>query len=105
VSAGTALDHRIIGDDGAFAAQDLADPGDEYPAVIPAVGDELRQFEEGRARIEQRTHPLARQRLAATEVPAPGSGPAALTDHCDLVAQILDMRAHHRRIRREAPVE
>ena len=109
---GAALDRRVIGDDDAFAAHDPADAGDEaggrHLAVIHAEGGELRQFEKRRARIEQRPHPLARQQLAARQVPAPRLLPAALADRRDLLPQIRDKRPHRRRIRREhvrAPVE
>ena len=57
----------------AFAARDAADAGDDAGAVdgvvVHAVGGERRQFEERRARIDQRHHPLARQKLAARHVP------------------------------------
>ncbi len=103
---GAAFDRRVVGDDDAFAAHDPADAGDDpgsrHLAVIHAIGGELRQLEKGRTRIEQRPHPFARQQLAASEMPAPGCGPAALADRRDLVPQILDKRPHRRRVRRES---
>ena len=70
---GAALDRRVVGDDHAFAARDAADAGDDprrrHVAAIHPIGGKRRQFEEGRAGIEQRPHPLARQQLAAREMP------------------------------------
>ena len=70
---GAALDGGIVADDHAFAPGDAADAGDDAGGVdgvvIHAVGGERRQFEKRRARIDQRHHPVARQELAARQVP------------------------------------
>ena len=57
----------------AFAPGDAADAGDDAGrrnlAAVHPVRGELRQFEERRARIDQRGDPVARQQLVAREVP------------------------------------
>ena len=81
---GAALDGRVVGDDDAFAPHDPPDAGDDpggrHLAVIHAVGGERREFEKRRPRIEQQPHPLARQQLAARQMPLPRLLPAALFD-------------------------
>ncbi len=93
-----ALHRRVVDDDDAFAARDAADPGDDARrrdlAAIHAVGGELRQFEKGRARIEQGADALARQELAAGGVALARGDAAALADHPDLLREIGDEAAH-----------
>ena len=68
-----ALHRGVVGDDDAFAAGDAADAGDDagrrHLVVVHAVGGKLRQFQERRAGIDQSGDPIARQQLAACEVP------------------------------------
>ena len=67
-----ALDRRVVGDDEHLDAVDAADAGDDAGArrlvLVHAVRGERREFEERRARIEQRADALARQQLAALGV-------------------------------------
>ena len=97
---GTALHRGVIGDDDAFLARDAANAGDDagrrdIPA-IHAVGSELRQLQKGRADIQQRAHPVARQQLAPRQMPLAGLLAAALLDAVQLRLQILDQRTHRR---------
>ena len=89
---GAALYGRVVGDDDAFAAFDPPDAGDDAGArrrvVVHAVRRELRQFEKGRARIEQRPHARARQQLAAPRVAFARPRAAALLDGRDARTQI-----------------
>ena len=70
---GAALDRRVVGDDHAFGAADLADAGDHARArriaVVHAVGGERAQLEERRARVEQPVDALADGQLAALPMP------------------------------------
>ena len=95
---GAAFDRGIVGDDHALAAHHPADPGDDPGAwhlvVVHAVGGELRQLQERRARIEQAPHPLARQQLAARQMTLARPLVAALLDPLDDRMQIVDQRAH-----------
>src|SRR5476651_1035072 len=74
---GAALVGGVVTDDDAFLAGDAADAGDDagrrrgvgaVGVLVHAVGGHLRQFEEGRAGIEQHLHAVARQQLAARDV-------------------------------------
>ena len=77
--------------------------------VVPhAPAGELRQFEEGRAGIDQRVDPLARQQLAAGDVLRARLPVAAQGDAFDLRAQVGDERRHALEVRaklRRARVE
>ncbi len=77
---GAALDRRVVGDDHDLAPLHAADAGDDARrrglVAVEPVGGELREFEEGRAGIEERAHPLARQELAARLVLLLRLGPA-----------------------------
>ena len=79
---GAALDGRIVADDHDLAAFDAADAGDDAGAVdrvvVHAVGGERAEFEERRAGIEQARHALARQQLAAGQMPLARLGRPAL---------------------------
>ena len=99
---GAALDGRVIGDDHAFAPRDPPDAGDDaggmHVAAIEAVGGERRQFEKGRAGIEQQIDALARQHLAASDMarscvgaPAQGGGGQFFTQGqpCACIALLL----------------
>ena len=81
---GAALDGGIVADDHHLAAFDAADPGDDAGAVdravIHVVGGERAEFEKRRAGIEQARHPLARQQLAAGQMPLARLGRSALRD-------------------------
>ncbi len=105
---GAALDRGVIGDDDAFPAHDPADPGDDagggHLAVIHAVRGEGREFEKGRARIEQQPHPLAHRQLAARQMPPPRLGAAPLLDLCHgFVADRRPARALLRHCRGRRP--
>ena len=95
---GAALDGGIVADDDAFAAGDAADAGDDAGAVdgvvVHAVGGERRQFEERRARIDERHHPLARQKLAARQVTFTGLRRTAFGRLGALRLELRDQRAH-----------
>ena len=62
---------------------------------------ELRQLQEGRPRVEQPAHALARQQLAARQVPRARALVAALLDPPHRRVQVLDQRAHRRGVRLE----
>ena len=66
---GAALHGGVVDDDDAFPAADAADARDDagrrHRLVIDAVGRQLRQLQERRARIEKVRMALARQQLAA----------------------------------------
>ena len=97
---GAALDGGVVGDDNAFAAADAADAGDQAGgmdvAAVEAVGGERRELEERRARIEQQVDALARQELAAPDVPRPRLLAAALDRRVELVAEVGDQAFHGR---------
>ena len=76
-------------------------PGRGDVVVVHAVRGELREFEERRARIEQRAHALARQQLAARRVLGARRRAAALLDGGDFLAQVGDQRRHRVAILRE----
>ncbi len=98
---GAALHRGVVGDDDAFPPRHPADAGQDAGRrdllLIDAVGRKLGQFQIGRAGIEQCPHPVARQQLAAREVPVARPRPSALLDLVDLVAQIGDQRRASRR--------
>ena len=79
---GAALHRRVVGDDHALAPRHAADAGDDpgrgHLAAVHAVRGELADLEEGRAGVEQRPDAVARQQLAAREVPLARRLPAAL---------------------------
>ncbi len=100
---GAALDRGVVRHDHAFASRDAADAGDD-PArgrvvAVHAVGGELADLEEGRARVEQRPHALARQELAARDVLRACGVVAAERGLRDLLAQIGDQALHAREVR------
>ena len=105
---GAALDRRVVADDHALAAGDPPDAGDDAGrgdvAVVHVPRGELRQLEERRAGIEQRAHALARQQLAAADVPGAGRLAAALLDDRDLGAEVGDERRHRVAVLRERRV-
>ena len=85
---GAALDGGVVRHDHAFAARDAADAADHggrvHVAAVHAPSGELADLEEGRAGIEQLQHALARQQLAAGDMPISGGGIAALRHGLDL---------------------
>ena len=93
---GTTFDRRIVGDDHAFAAGDPADAGDDPGAgtlvVVHAVGGQRRDLEQWTAGIEQPVDAVARQQLAAVDVPGAGSFRTAQRSGRELAAQLLDKR-------------
>ena len=62
--------------------------------VVHAVGGERRQFEKRRARIDERHHPLARQKFSARQVTFTGLGRAAYGRLGALRLKLRDQRAH-----------
>ncbi len=99
---GAALDRGVVGDHQALLATDPADAGDQargrHLVAIHAEGRELGQLEKGRAGVEQRPHPVARQQFAAAKVALARGRAAALPDQRDRGAEILDQGAHRRGI-------
>ncbi len=93
---GAALDGGIVGDDHAFAPFDAADAGDQAGGmngvVVHAVGGERRQFEKWRARIDQRHHAVARQKLAARDMALARLGGAAARGLRAPLVQVGDQR-------------
>src|SRR6185369_13840194 len=93
-----ALDRRVVADDHAFAAGDASDAGDDSGGgdvvVVHAERRQLREFEEGRARVEQGTDALAWQELATGDVLRACRLAAALLDRGDLHAKVSDQRRH-----------
>ena len=66
---GAPLNRGVVGDDQAFAARDAADAGDDARAAwrlvaVEAPGRQRREFQEGRARIEQPVDAGAHEQLA-----------------------------------------
>ena len=109
---GAALDGGIIGDDHAGPPRDAADAGDKPGArhriVIKPIGRQRRQFEKGRAGIEQQRHPVPRQKLAAPGMPLPRALAAAQGGGGETAPEIVHQR--HKRIavlaeRTGAPIE
>ena len=95
---GAALHRGVVAHDHAFDAADPADAGDHARArrlvVVHVERRQRRQFEEGRAGIEQRPHPLARQQLAARRRGACAIPRRRRGGPCRCGAEILDLRAH-----------
>ncbi len=101
------LDAGIVDDDHAARAADLADAGEQSAArrrllgvrVVQQVTRAGREFQVGRARIEQQAQALARQQLAA-----PGEPGSRATRRCRrAVAQFVvtrDQRQHVRAVLR-----
>ena len=99
---GAAFDGGVVADDHAFAAFDPADAGDDAGGMdlvlIHAVGGERREFEERRARIDQRHHPLARQQFPARCVAFARARRSARRRFRPTMAEFLDQRSHARGI-------
>ena len=93
---GAALDRGVVGDHHHFAAVDAADAGDQPGRgrciVVHAVRGQRREFEEGRARIEQGADALARQQLAARGVLLARLVAAAFGAARELAVQVVDQR-------------
>ena len=70
---GPALNRGVVGDDDAFPARHPPDAGQDTGSrdllLIDAVGRKLGQFQIRRSGIEKCAHTVARQQLAAREVP------------------------------------
>ena len=95
---GAAFDGSVVGDDDAGLAGDETDAGDDagggHLVAIQAIGGELGEFKERRARVDQGSDAITRQQLAAGDVAVPRGGAAAHGDGSDLVAQVVDQGAH-----------
>ena len=91
---GAALDRRVVGHDDALPPADPTDARDHargrHGVVVHAEGRELRQLDEGRARIEQALDPIPRQHLAAIQMSLPRSFRPALPHATHLLAQVVD---------------
>jgi hypothetical protein len=98
-----ALHRRVVGDDHALAPRHPADAGDDargrHLAPVHAVCGERRQLEDRRARIDQRVDAVARQELAARDVPRARLLAAAACDLGGLRTKVGHELAHQRRIR------
>ena len=95
---GAALHRGIIRDDHTFAPRHAPNARDNPRArnlpTIKPMGRELRKFQEGRTRINQRTHTFTRQQLIARQMLIPRSFAAALFGCGDGCFQIRDQRRH-----------
>ncbi len=91
---GAALHGGVVGDDDAFLARDPANPGNQScrrnRAVVKIPCRQGRNLEEGRARVEKRAYPIARQKFAAVEVAFARRGATTLFDDRDLDAKLVD---------------
>ncbi len=99
---GSALDRRVVDDDGAVGALDPADPGDQpgrgdVAAIHPERG-ELADLEEGRARVDQAGQALAGKQLAPFDMSFALLFRSAHLDNGSLLAQFGEKRAHAQRI-------
>src|SRR5512138_441980 len=65
-----------------------------HVAGVHAPGRELPDLEKRRAGIEQAPYPLARQELAALEVPFARVGVSTQRNQRDLLLQVLDQGNH-----------
>ncbi|MBA7652319.1 hypothetical protein ES703_60149 [subsurface metagenome] len=96
---GAALDGGIVGHDHAFPPRNPAHTGDHarrmHIAAIEAVGRQRRQFQEGRAGIDEEIDAVARQHLAARGMALAGDLAAAAGHFLQLVPQFGDKLAHH----------
>jgi hypothetical protein len=92
---GAALHRRVVGDDHAFLPWTRPMPAIMPAAgaslVVHAVGGELADLEEGRARVEQAVDALARQELAARRMALARLGVAAERDLGRTGAQVVDL--------------
>ena len=99
---GPALDGGVVGDDDALDPAHPADPGDEPcgwgVAVVHVPRRELRELEEGGARVEELAHPVAGEELAACDVAPARSFAAPLLDLRDPGPEILDEGGHRPRV-------
>ena len=95
---GAALHRRVVGDDHALAPGDAADAGDDpgrgHLAAIHAVRRELADLQEGRHGVDQRADAVARQQLAAREVPVARRLPAALAHALGGFPEVRHQFAH-----------
>jgi len=89
---GAALDGGVVGDDDALAAGHPADAGDDARArglvVVHPGGGQGGQLEERAARVEQRVDAVARQQLAAGDVPLAALRRAAEPDGVEPLPQV-----------------
>ncbi len=104
---GAALHGRVVADDDALDARDAADAGDQAGARrrvaavllgVHAERGERRDLEERRVGVEQHLDPFARQQLAARDVLRARRIAAALRDLREAGIEVVDQRAHRRRI-------
>jgi hypothetical protein len=97
-----AFDCGIVGHDHAFASVHPADAGDDagggHLVVIHVPGCQLRQLEQRRSHVEQRTHTVARKQFAPRQMLLACGLATALTDGLHLLAQISDLLRHGPRI-------
>ena len=88
-----ALHRRVVGDDDDLAAGDTPDPGDQARAggiaVVDPMRGQRREFQEGRAGIEQSVDAIAHEQLALGLMTFEGFGAATGAGECPDVAQPL----------------
>ena len=93
-----ALHGGVVGHHHDVAARHAADASDDAGTgglvVVQPVGGQRRQFEEGRARVEQAGQPLAHGQLALLAMPLERAGAAALGGFGDAVAVLLHQLPH-----------
>ena len=94
--AGAAADRRVVGDDHARDAFDLADPGHDARShrEARAVRRDSHQLEEGCVPVEQQLDPLAGEQFAAPAVPLDVGGAAAGAGHVELLLEDGQLREH-----------
>jgi hypothetical protein len=89
-----ALDRGVVGHHDALAAADPADSGDNAGAgrgvLVHALGGQRRDLQERAAGIQQPSHPVPRQELAAGHVPGPGGRGTAQRPHPQAFPQFGD---------------
>ncbi len=104
---GPALDGRVIRDHDDLAAMDAPDSrhdaGSRRVVAVHAAGRQRGKLEEGAARVEQGFDAVARQQLAARDVPRPGFLAAAQCRRRLAAAQLCDQRRQVRGIVAELP--
>ena len=100
-----ALHRGVVAHHHAFPPGHATDAGDDAGArhlvAVHAPGRELRQFKKGRAGIQQRLDPVARQQLSAALVALAGVLPAAGSHARDLRSQVGDQLCHSGRVGKE----
>ena len=99
---GAALDGRVVAHDHALAALDAADPGDHAGAVdgvvIKTICGERRELQKRRAGVEQGHDAIARQQLAARDMPLSRARRSAQRGFSPALVQLVNQRRHGSRV-------